>query len=805
MPPKKRTCTKKFLVIVESPSKTSKIEHFLGDDYQVIASKGHLTYIRGLKSILVKEKYHVNFDPILNKRSHIEEIRGIVSQYPRKNIIIATDNDREGEAIGYHLCQLFELPVATTPRIIFNEITEDALRNAVRSPTHINMDLVQSQIARQIIDVFIGFKISPILWKHVSSSKSNSLSAGRCQTPALRLIYDNYLKGKDEETWGEQKYKTVGHFFPTLLLACDLNHEFTKKDEVRKFLDLSKTFSHTFTLGDLKKSVQKAPVPLNTSKLLQTASHALHVSPKEVMQLAQQLYQEGHITYHRTESTKYSQDFLDKVRPFLVNTYGKNNENILGDFAAISNAGSALPHEAIRVTSIPTKTITTNNSRLDSLYRFIWKHTMESCMANAIYDVHKVTIQAPMELHYTHALQIPVFMGWKLVSRDDSHETGKENGHLLYLKSVASKNAPYTYIESTLTLRKLHAHYTESGLIQTLEDLGIGRPSTYSVFVETILERGYVEKKDIDGKTVLCTDFTLREGATDLQEKISTRTFGQEKGKLVIQPLGILCIEFLLQHFLTVFEYSYTKNIEEELDTIARPLTDSPPWYTVCETTRQDISLKVKEVTKMEKQVFTVNDTHDVIFQSHGPCIRKRGCVDDRGMWQEDLIEYLPIKSSCQMDLDKLKQGVYSLDELALYKQSFLGMYQDAPIFIRKGPYGFYLEWRDHKKTLSKREEDEIAVIDVSSAIAHVDPSVVDESSSNNSKILRILNDEMSVRQGKFGNYIYYKSPTMKTPKFINIKKFDQDCLSCDPLVLIEWATTHQLGTKPKYRKYTKK
>ena len=238
MPPKKTISTKKstsssryvnpigeysgkFLVIVESPSKTSKIEQYLGEDYQVIASKGHITQIDGLKSIDTKKGYKVKFSISPSKVAHVKYMREIIDQYLHENVIIATDNDREGEAIGFHICSVFDLPIETTKRIIFNEITQDAIQTAVRSPTLLNQSLIRSQNARQILDMFIGSKVSPMLWKYVYHSKSNSLSAGRCQTPALRLIYDNYQEGIVRESTGlttspgNLKYKTTGFFFST--------------------------------------------------------------------------------------------------------------------------------------------------------------------------------------------------------------------------------------------------------------------------------------------------------------------------------------------------------------------------------------------------------------------------------------------------------------------------------------------------------------------------------------------------------------------------------------------------------------
>jgi DNA topoisomerase-1 len=424
-----------FLVIVESPSKISKIKSYLGSGYDVIASNGHICTIKNIFDIDVKNEFQVKYTEITSKKSHINTMRGIISKYLPENVIIATDNDREGESIGYHICSVFGLPVETTKRILFNEITESAIKTAVQNPIILDMGIIRSAMARQILDIVIGFKVSPMLWKHVYHSKSNALSAGRCQTPALGIIYENYKQGLINES--KNLYKTTARFFQPHNLSFELSREFETYNEIKLFLNESVHYKHTLLeMGNKKISVKSAPKPLNTSRMLQLSGSVLHISPKYTMQLAQKLYQEGHITYMRTESTKYSKDFLEKADKYIIQKFGGGGDGKkwVGDLSKISNTSVALPHEAIRVTSLNIQSINSGDKKLDTLYRLIWKTTIESCMANAIYDTYTVSISAPLNCIYTHVLEIPVFLGWKKI--DTKEIDGEGSGILFYLQSL---------------------------------------------------------------------------------------------------------------------------------------------------------------------------------------------------------------------------------------------------------------------------------------------------------------------------------------------------------------------------------
>ena len=779
--------TGEYLVIVESPSKCKSIESYLGSNYNVIASKGHICSLNHLKDIDVKNNYETTFHIVDAKRNHINYMKKAIEQYSKSNIIIATDDDREGEAIAYHICSIFNLPVGTTKRIKFNEITKPAIQNAIQRPILIDMNLVQAQKARQILDLVIGFKISPVLWKYIYHSKSNSLSAGRCQTPSLCLIYDNYKELQKKES--ERKYKTTGYFFQQNIL-CELNKEFDTVVEIKKFLEESKNYKHPFTLGDKKEAKKSPPKPFNTSRLLQSANNILHLSPKMTMQTAQTLYQGGHITYMRSENTKYSKEFLAVMEKYIETQY--NSKEYQGNFAILVNTDSNNPHEGIRVTNPNIQFINSKDSKTDALYKMIWRNTIESCMSEARYNTYKVTIKAPQELVYTHTLEIPTFLGWKKVieKKDITQEQQICTTFLQYLQTMISEKkaiASVNFIDSIVVMRNKHQHYTESSLIQKLEEEGIGRPSTYSMFIETIQDRGYVKKMDIEGVTERCTDYRLKENK--IEEKTIEKTFGNEKNKLVIQPIGILCIEFLVKHFDKLFDYGYTRKMEEELDIIAGGGNEK--WYNICETTMEDIKQMIKPISKIEKQKYAIDETHELVFQQFGASIKFKNV--------EGKVEYLPVKKELKIDLEKLKNKEYTLDELVEYKQSFLGQYQELPLHIHIGQYGPYVEWGETRKSIKdiNKPLNEITIQDAIRFIENPEEEYQDgepvlrkKMEESSKTILRVLDSNFSIRKGRFGHYVFYKTPLMTKPQFLSIKKFPQKYFDCEKEILIEWLKT---------------
>jgi len=758
-----RPVTGTYLIIVESPSKCNKIMDYLGTDYYCIASNGHIRTIDGVKSIDTKETFIPRFSMIEEKESHVEKMRDVISRFSPDNILLATDDDREGEAISWHICQVFQLPIATTKRILFHEITKPALLEAVRHPTKINMALVNAQIARQVLDIIVGYKVSPFLWKYLYHSKTNSLSAGRCQTPALRLVYDNEQERKASQM--EYKYKTTGNFTSENLLF-ELNREFENPDEVAGFLEKSRDFAHILSLGSPRESRSHPPQPFNTSRLLQVASNSLHMSPKETMSLCQILYQNGFITYMRTDSTKYSPVFLEKVRTFVINHWKK--PEYVGDFQVLQNTDDANPHEAIHVTNLDVPEIPPNeNKRLMSLYRLIWRNSVESCMSEARSNNIKVSITAPMDLAYHYTLEIPQFLGWRIVN---DRTWGEHSAtQLMYLRTL-NKPVAFSAIESVVAVRNRHSHYTEATLVNKLEAMGIGRPSTFATIIETILDRGYVKKMDLEGDKMMCTEFVLSENRIQKSEK--ERTFGNERGKLVIQPLGILSLEFLLSHFDRLFAYDYTKTMEEQLDLVSGGKTTD--WANICRVCDSEIRELAKSATNLEKQVYPLDDKHDLLFEKYGPTIRFK-CDDGA-------VDFLPVKRDIKIDLERLKRpGEYSVEELMDFKNANLGQYNGSEVILKTGKFGPYVQIGEETKSL-KTIDKPLTDIVLSDVV-----QLLENPEKEEKNVLRILTPDLSVRKGKFGAYVFYKTTQMGKPRFLNIKKFPHGFITCDADVLIDW------------------
>lgn len=770
-----------YLIIVESPSKCIKIEQYLGPLYKCIASKGHIREIDGLKSIDQKT-FEPKFNIVSEKKDHVEFMRNCIQQFKPENVYLASDDDREGEAIAWHICDTFKLSIENTPRIIFHEITQPAILESLNHKTRVNMNLVRAQHARQILDIIVGYKISPALWKQVYHSKSNSLSAGRCQTPALRLVYDN--EKEKEKTESEYLYKTTGTFL-SQNIAFELNYEFTKKEDVLDFLERTKTHKHSISFDAVKESVRSAPQPFNTSKLLQFCNNRLGYSPKTTMQVCQNLYQNGHITYMRTDNTKYSDVFLKQLGQSIEKNYGKE---YLGNFDKIENKDSnANPHEAIRVTDIGKSELSIDSgSKEVSLYRLIWRNTMESGMADAKYNVHRTKIRAPdliknqkkdKELHYENVLELPIFLGWQKAVEEKNDKLKKDT--LLYFQSLSDKtkiDVPYQNINSNVVVRKKHTHYTESTLIKRLEDLGIGRPSTFATIVDTIQERGYVKCGDVPGVKMSCDEFILRNGEP-IETNITEKTFGQEKNKLVIEPLGILCIELLLEQFDSFFDYGYTRGLEEELDKIVNQ-TDS--WNKVCKTCFDAIDEVLKKTEKKEKTKYRIDDQHEVVFLDNGPVIRCKNAETGK-------CDYKTIKKD--IDFDGLKSGKYELSDLLAIPSENLGKFKDLDVLLKTGKFGAYVLIGE--KTHSIKDIgialDKIVISDV---ISFLKLNEEQERKPGTSNTLRILTPNISIRKGQYGSYIFYKIPEMKSPAFFNIKKFNNNPVTCDLKLLLDWIKT---------------
>jgi DNA topoisomerase-1 len=890
---------------VESPAKCQKIESYLGKDkYTCLASFGHIREIEdGLKSIDVDHEFAIKFKIMSSKHAQVAKLRAAIAD--ASEVILATDDDREGEAIAWHLCQVFHLSVATTKRIIFHEITEPALRAAVAAPRVINMSLVLAQQARQVLDLVVGYKISPVLWTYVAHT---NLSAGRCQTPALRLVYENY---KEIEAASASMVYTVSGIFTKLNLTFHLSQEIESTGDSSGEESLERFIRETAAApdagfratvgGPAKKTTKPPPRPYSTSTLQQAASNDLHLSPKDTMSVAQKLYEGGYITYMRTDSKVYSAEFVAKACDYIRKRFGGEGataEDLIGNLSPVSGsaAAAAAAHEAIRPTDISRTLLPQScHPREHRLYSMIHRNTLESLMAPAICQSLTMAISSPVAVvsgaacEYRYTAEQVIKPGWKLVAGGYDKEA-KEYTYFASLAAAAATAAtatptmPFKRIATKCSLRNTKSHYTESGLVQMLEKMGIGRPSTFSSLIDKIQERGYVKLKDVPGKPTECREFTVssdidaslnppsKRGVKKIESKTEVREIGGESRKLVIQPLGIIVIEFLLAHFAPLFEYEFTKNMENQLDEIA---TDGMVWHELCYKGWFEVASQLQELKErgVVKEEIHIDDRHSYIMGKNGPVIRCRVADADNAVSptihsesddddDSDADADTDLKSAEKkpkfifksvrpnLEYAKIQRGEYSLAYMLGEADvneggaavsiagagtpvsiagggRLMGQYQGQDVITKSGKYGAYIVWgsmnlslkpllggggRGGKTEFDLSLQDVIAFIEKSTGAEGTDGAEGTATGTPyQGQILRTIDENTTIRYGRYGPYIFHKTAKMTKPVFVALKGFPEahgNYITCEAAKIHEWVAADAAAPpkpKPKFGFFKKK
>ena len=681
----------KILLIVESPSKCKTIEKYLGEGYKCLATCGH---IRQLIASATIDPRNLEYEIEESKRRHINEIKREMST--ATDIVLATDDDREGEAIAWHLCAVLGLPVETTKRIVFHEITEPALRKAMATPRRIDMNIVFSQQSRSVLDILIGYNTTPILWKNINikaNTKGTALSAGRCQTPALKIIYENQLE-HDAQILSSNDYKIIGYF-------TGKNIQFEFEGEVKdpeQFLNIQKE-KQNFIMKRENPIVKTRtpPSPLITSTLQQLASNKLNISPLDTMKYCQALYEAGMITYMRTDCARYSDVFLEKAREFIISEYGEKS------FALIESVES-MAHEAIRPTNINVREFSLLSAKETKLYKLIWERTVESCMTAEEYYSLKTTVNE----EFINMSESTLFAGWNVFGKK---RCDKVFQYLMKLPNDAP--VEMKKINASVICERGVGHLTEAGLVKRLEELGIGRPSTFASIIEKIKERKYVVKEHVPGIEKQVVEYEM-DGKGVLTKTENTILLGSEKNKLVLQSLGKKVIEFIIQNIPTLFEYNYTREMEQKLDEVSAGRLD---WLSLCDECR---TVCVVGSSKTEK-AGTKTETK-------------------------------PEDKETVVEIRKGKYGKYAVLDGVNYSLSSLG---NRPI-----------------ENISMKEVMEII---------NKNPVVMDEN------IAREVTKNLTIRRGKWGNYIFYKTWNMKTPEFYKLAGFKGNYMTCSESQLLEY------------------
>ena len=818
-----------ILVIVESPSKCKKIEEYLGENYKVIASFGHIREIKTIKNIDIQNNFQTNYEIIEEKKQIIKNIQKEINK--SVDIILATDNDNEGEAIAWHICEVFNLPIELTKRITFNEITYSAIQNSIKNPRFINMNIVFSQQTRQILDILIGFTISPILWKNISCKSKIPLSAGRCQTPALKLIYDNFLElTKYKNNNGISYYKTTG-YFTKLCLPFELDKDFELYEDIDYFLKGSVNHHHKMIINEPKLKINSSPQPFITSTIQQYINNELHLSPKETMKICQELYEKGFITYMRTNTKKYSNEFIQSVDNYLKNKW---NSKISSDENKINNINISLfkdkqqkeeeetNHEAIRPTNIFLNEYCLKEGKIDNdnhsqdfknlsiktrkIYNIIWRNSIQSCMDDCKYVDINIKINAFQKNNFKYNTTKIIYEGWKKFDKKKDVLTSKEYDFFISLKEMQQMkqkindcnncndcndcndyiNIDYIKIISEENKKEIKSHYNEAGLIKKLEEFGIGRPSTYSMLVDKIQERKYVVKENINGYEKECVSLILQKN--ELQEKKIIKIFGNEKNKLIITPLGNIVIEFLITHYDNLFNYEYTKHMEFFLDEIEKGKKKKEEICFLC----NEELLKSIEIAKnsnyKKSSTIQIDDKHSFIIGKNGPVVKK---TEDDG-------KVIFISVCKELDIKKIENGnIDDIIEKTNITSLNIGFYNDEELILKKGKYGIYVVYGNNKKPLScfgNRPLENISyneVIDILQKNENItkynDDTNVDMNERSIKKFIRQISENISIRNGKYGNYIFFKKKTMKIPKFYKLDGFRENVISCDLKNIQNW------------------
>ena len=548
----------KNLVIVESPAKAKTIEKYLGKDFHVLSSVGHIRSIvkktkDGTPPIDVANDFFAVYEVDPEKKKVITELKKNVKTVGKDNVWLATDEDREGEAIAWHLCKVLDLPVETTKRIVFHEITKDAITNAIKNPRTVDMNLVQAQQARQILDRLVGFELSPVVWQKVPGGKS----AGRVQSPAVRLLVER--EREIMKFAGSSQFKVTAIFIhDNQEFKAELNQKFDSEAAAHEFLNSLKPA--TFTVSDISKTpgTRNPAAPFTTSTLQQEANAKLGFSSKATMASAQRLYQDGKITYMRTDSVNLSGQAIASATDFIKRLYGPDYSTVRKFKTKSASAQEA--HEAIRPTDITRETVTSNEYD-QKLYDLIRRRTLASQMSAAKLEKTTISIdiQGNDKLHFEAKGEVITFDGFLRV-----YGGGKDE----ILPKLHTGDTLKTHdITARQTFARPPARYTEGSLVKKLEDLGIGRPSTYATIIDTVQTRGYVEKGDSEGqpRDVIVLSYNGEEVSRDVvQEKT-----GSTRGKLIPTPSGELIADFLTDHFTQIVDYDFTANVETESDKIA--------------------------------------------------------------------------------------------------------------------------------------------------------------------------------------------------------------------------------------------
>ena len=757
---------KENLVIVESPAKAKTIEKFLGDKYQVLSSYGHIRDLKR-KSFSVDEKtFKPQYEIPADKQKVVAQLKG---QAEQANMVwLASDEDREGEAISWHLYEVLKLKPENTRRIVFHEITKPAILDAIERPRQIDLNLVNAQQARRVLDRIVGFKLSPVLWRKVKPS----LSAGRVQSVAVRLIVEREREIQDFHS--EENYRITAIFNGSdgSEVKAELNHRFSTAEEARAFLESCK--DSQFRVQDiLTKPVKRSPAPpFTTSTLQQEAAHKLGFTVAQTMMIAQHLYESGRITYMRTDSVNLSKLCLGASKKVIAEQMGE--QYVKTRQYHTSSKGAQEAHEAIRPTYMDNQHIE-GNQQERRLYDLIWKRTIASQMADAEMERTQVTISIENphndsqsgEYTFVAEGEVVKFDGFLRIYSDEvlpqrgnaegTMDGDNENLGILPAMTVG-ENLSREQITATQRFSQRPVRYNEASLVRKLEELGIGRPSTYATTITTIQQREYVEKGDKPGEQRDFQTITLKDNK--LTEETHTTTVGQERGKLLPTDTGIVVNDFLLENFPEIMDYNFTADIEKEFDEVAE---GKIAWEGVVKKFYEGFEPLV------EKSVNTHTE-HKVGERMLGNDPKTGAPVTVKIGRFGPVVQMGSVATGQKPRFSQLATGqkleTITLEEaIELFRlPRKLGTYEGEPITIGAGKYGPYVAHKGSYVSIPKGTDPMEVTFEQAVIMMH------HKHQEEAERHLRTFEEdaELEVLNGRYGPYIAYKGKNYRLPKALH-------------------------------------
>jgi DNA topoisomerase I len=739
----------KNLVIVESPAKAKTIEKFLGKDFTVRSCYGHIRDLaKGDDAIDIKNNFQPHYEISEDKKAVVSELKKLSKE--AEMVWLASDEDREGEAISWHLSEALGLDAKKTKRIVFHEITKPAILRAVDNPRNIDKHLVDAQQARRVLDRLVGFELSPVLWRKVKPS----LSAGRVQSVAVRLIVDREREINSFNV--TSAYKIVAKFnVGGKTMEGELGKRFATEAEAQTFLEKCK--GADFTIKNLEvKPAEKSPAPpFTTSTLQQEASRKLGYGVTTTMSIAQKLYEHGFITYMRTDSVNLSELAITNAKETITQNYGGNYSNPRRYTTKNDSAQEA--HEAIRPTYFENNEVE-GTPQEKRLYDLIWKRAIASQMSKAQLErtIATITISTLPDVLVASG-EVLKFDGFLKVYLESTDEDGDEENSKMLPPLKVGENLLLNEIEATQRYTKASARYTEASLVKKLEELGIGRPSTYAPTIGTVQKRGYVIKEDRDGKERNFTVLTLAKN--EISKEVKTEKYGTEKSKLFPSDIGMVVTDFLSKHFENIMDYNFTASVEEEFDKIARGqlvwnkmiAKFYSPFHS--EVTKTNETAERQNAERLLGVDPVTGKNVSVRVGRYGPFAQIGENATDEN---PEKPRYASLRSG------QLTETITLEEALELFKlPRIVGQYEDKDIKASIGKFGPYLI--HDSKFVSIPKTDDVFSIDLDRAIVLIDEKRIVEAN----KLVKVFpeDENLKVLNGRWGIYLAYGKDNYKLPK----------------------------------------